>query len=69
MLQSTRQILPSDIPLLCDYALFTADGQRLSGSIEPEDSSFLWKICMENGQTGDPRTFTLLSIGNFMVKS
>ena len=54
MLQSTRQILPSDIPLLCDYALFTADGQRLSGSIEPEDNSFLWKICMENGQTGDP---------------
>ena len=54
VLQSARQISASDIPLLCEYALFTADGQHLEGSIEQEDIGLLWKTCMENGQTSDP---------------
>lgn len=52
-LQSTRQIMKDDIPLLCEYALFTMDGQYTGGSIDRETGMLIWTTCIENGRTSD----------------
>lgn len=52
-LQSTRQIEESDIPHLCEYVLFTKDGQYAGGSIDKADSTLVWNTCIENGRTSD----------------
>lgn len=52
-LQSARQVTASDIPFLCEYALFTKDGQYTGGSIDRDDSALIWKKCIENGRTSD----------------
>lgn len=52
-LQSTRQIMKDDIPLLCEYVLFTMDGQYTGGSIDQEDGTLIWTTCIENGRTSD----------------
>lgn len=52
-LQSARQLTESDIPPLCEYVLFTKEGQYEAGSISPEDSAFVWNVCMENNRTSD----------------
>ena len=52
-LQSTRQIEESDIPHLCEYVLFTKDGQYTGGSIDKADSALVWNTCIENGRTSD----------------
>lgn len=50
-LQSMEQLSENDIPTLCEYVIFTKDGQYEAGSIAPEDSTLVWNICIENGQT------------------
>lgn len=52
-LQSARQIEKSDIPFLCEYALFTKDGQYKEGSIARKDGILIWEICIEDGRTKD----------------
>jgi len=52
-LQSAQQLTQSDIPPLCEYVLFTKEGQYELGSIAPEDSTLVWNICIENGRTSD----------------
>ena len=52
-LQSTGQIMESDIPLLCEYVLFTKDGQYADGSISQDESDFIWTICIKNGRTSN----------------
>lgn len=52
-LQSTKQIMKDDIPLLCEYVLFTMDGQYMGGSIDQEDGALIWTTCMENGRRSD----------------
>lgn len=52
-LQSTGQIMEDDIPLLCEYVLFTMDGQYTGGSIDQEDGALIWTTCIENGRTSD----------------
>lgn len=52
-LQSTRQIEESDIPYLCEYVLYTKDGQYAGGSIGQADSALVWNTCIENGRTSD----------------
>ena len=52
-LQSTRLIEESDIPHLCEYVLFTKDGQYAGGSIDKADSALVWNTCIENGRTSD----------------
>lgn len=50
-LQSIEQLSENDIPPLCEYAVFTPNGQYEVGSIAPEDSALIWNLCIENGQT------------------
>ncbi|MBD5456280.1 MAG: HAMP domain-containing histidine kinase [Lachnospiraceae bacterium] len=45
--------MKEDIPLLCEYALFTMDGQYTGGSIDQEDGILIWTTCIENGRTSD----------------
>lgn len=52
-LQSAEQLTEKDIPFLCEYALFTKDGQYKTGTIAPEKSISVWNVCMENGRPGD----------------
>lgn len=50
-LQFVELLSENDIPTLCEYVIFTKDGQYEAGSIAPEDSTLVWNICIENGQT------------------
>lgn len=52
-LQSTRQIMRDDIPLLCEYVLFTRNGQYEGGSIDQEEGLLIWTTCIANGRTSD----------------
>lgn len=52
-LRSLERLSENDIPPLCEYAVFTKDGQYKAGSIAPEDSALAWTICIENGRTSD----------------
>lgn len=52
-LQSARRLTQSDIPPLCEYVLFTKEGQYESGSISTEDSTLVWNVCIENNRTSD----------------
>ena len=52
-LQSAEQITEADIPPLCEYVLFTKDGQYVGGSVAQEDSTLIWNTCIENGRTSD----------------
>lgn len=52
-LQAAKQLSKDDIPPLCEYAIFTKDGQYEGGSVAPKDSALIWNICMENGRTSD----------------
>lgn len=50
-LRSVKQPSRNDIPPLCEYVIFTKNGQYEVGSIAPEDSALVWNICIENGRT------------------
>lgn len=52
-LRSAEQLTEKDIPFLCEYALFTKDGQYKTGTIAPEKGVSVWNVCMENGRPGD----------------
>ncbi len=52
-LQSAKQVMKDDIPLLCEYVLFTMDGQYTGGTIDREDGTLIWITCIENGRTSD----------------
>ncbi len=52
-LQSTQRIKESDIPPLCEYILFTKDGQYVGGSIDQEDGTLIWNTSIESGRTSD----------------
>ena len=52
-LQSTEQLMEDDIPFLCEYVLFTMDGQYAGGSIGQEDAALIWTTCVKNGRTSD----------------
>lgn len=52
-LQAAEQIKENEIPLLCDYAIFTMDGQYTDGSIGREAATLIWTTCIENGSTSD----------------
>lgn len=52
-LQSIGQIEESDIPFLCEYVLFTKDGQYKGGSINQDDGTFIWTTCIEKNRTSD----------------
>lgn len=52
-LSSTRQVKESDIPPLCEYVLFTKEGQYIGGSIDQENGTHIWTTCIENGRTSD----------------
>lgn len=52
-LQSARQITKDDIPSLCEYALFTMDGQFVGGSIDKEAAALIWTTCTGNGRMSD----------------
>ncbi len=52
-LQSTRRIEESDIPYLCEYVLYTKDGQYAGGSIDQADSTLVWNTYIENGRMSD----------------
>ena len=52
-LQSTKQIMRDDIPLLCEYVLFTRNGQYEGGSIDQEEGLLIWTTCIANGRTSD----------------
>ena len=60
-LQSIEQLSENDIPPLCEYVMFTKDGQYEVGSITPEDSTLVWNICIENGRTsGNPYLYSVI---------
>ena len=52
-LQSAEQLTEKDIPFLCEYALFTKDGQYKTGTIAPEKAASVWNVCMGNGRSSD----------------
>ena len=52
-LQSTGRIMESDIPILCEYVLFTKDGQYIGGSIDRESGTIIWTTCIKNGRMSD----------------
>lgn len=63
-LQSTRQITKDDIPLLCEYALFTMDGQYTGGSVDRAAAALIWTTCIENGRTSDnPYLYSVINRG------
>lgn len=60
-LHSIEQLSENDIPPLCEYVMFTKDGQYEVGSITPEDSTLVWNICIENGRTsGNPYLYSVI---------
>ena len=52
-LQSAEQLTEKDIPFLCEYALFTKDGQYKSGTIAPEKGISAWNVCMKGELPSD----------------
>ncbi len=52
-LRSAEQLTERDIPFLCEYALFTKEGQYKTGTIVPEKGVSVWNVCMENGRPSD----------------
>ena len=52
-LRTAKQFTEKDIPFLCEYALFTKDGQYKTGTITPEMGISVWNVCMENQRPND----------------
>lgn len=64
-LRSAEPLTEEDIPFLCEYALFTKDGQYKTGTIAPEKGISVWNVCMENGRPGDhPYLYTVIDRKN-----
>ena len=64
-LQSAEQLTEKDIPFLCEYALFTKDGQYKTGSITPEKGASVWNVSMENGRPSDhPYLYSVINRKN-----
>ncbi len=64
-LKTVHTITNKDIPLLCEYALFTNTGEYISGSLNPETARGVWISCIENNITSaSPYLYTAVQRDN-----
>lgn len=64
-LKTVHTITGDDIPLLCEYALFTNIGEYKSGSLDIETAKTVWKSCMEDNITSaNPYLYTVVQRDN-----
>lgn len=64
-LQSADQITENEIPPLCEYALFTKEGNYVGGSLDQEETASVWTMCIENNQTsGRPYLYAVIDRDN-----
>ena len=67
-LQSADQITENEIPPLCEYALFTKEGNYVGGSLDQEETASVWTMCIENNQTsGRPYLYAVIDRDNEML--
>ncbi|SEU09537.1 HAMP domain-containing protein [Paenibacillus sp. NFR01] len=55
-------LAPDFVPELAEYAVFTADGKRLSGNLSARDAARAWAIAMQ-GKSRDAHFYTALQSG------
>lgn len=64
-LKTAPAIANEDIPLFCDYAVFTNTGAYKSGSLDSETADILWTSCLENNVTSArPYLYTVVQRDN-----
>jgi len=50
-LQSVDPITENDIPPLCEYVLFTKEGNYKGGSVSQEEAASIWETCIKENKT------------------
>lgn len=64
-LKTTPTIADEDIPLFCEYALFTNTGGYKRGSLDSETAKMLWTSCIEDDVTSArPYLYTIVQRDN-----